>query len=59
MTRVDRRICAKSMGITEGKFMVRFEEALRRARKRVRDVEVFEVQLGDFHGDCADESLPG
>ena len=28
--------------------MVRFEEALRRARKRVRDVESFEVQLGEF-----------
>ena len=48
VTHVDRRICAKSMGITEGKFMVRFEEALRRARKRVRDVESFEVQLGEF-----------
>ena len=33
-TRVDRCICARSMGITEGKFMVQFEEAMRRARFR-------------------------
>ena len=48
VTRVDRRICARSMGIAEGKLMVRFEEAVRRARKRVRDVESFEVQLCEF-----------
>ena len=42
VTRADRRLCARSMGMTETKFMVVFEEAMRRARKETRDIEHFE-----------------
>ena len=45
VTRANRRICARSMGVTERKFMVRFEEAMRRARKQAREYERFEWQL--------------
>ena len=34
--------------MTETKFMVVFEEAMRRARKETRDIERFELQMRDF-----------
>ena len=47
VTRADRRLCARSMAMTEAKFMVVFEEAIRRARKEIREIERFELQMRD------------